>query len=79
MEGRTLRFIKPVTRIERNELQLSALRQVRRLVDDEPAGDDTSLDGRLENRPLNEATRDQCPSRLASGRLRRSQDPRRDA
>ena len=45
MEGRTVGFVEPITWVEWQKLQLGALGQFRRLVNDQPSCTDTRLDG----------------------------------
>ena len=44
MKRRTIGVIEPITRVEGQQLQFRTLRQIRRLVDDQPSGTDTCLD-----------------------------------
>ena len=52
MQGGTVVIIQPVARVERQEFHFSAVREVRRFVENEPSGFDRSLDGHAASVPL---------------------------
>jgi hypothetical protein len=52
MKGGTVRVIQPVAGVKRQEFHFSAVRQIRRFVDNEPSGFDRSLDGHEGSVPL---------------------------
>ena len=45
MECRTIGFVEPITGVEWQKLEFGALRQIGRLVDNQPSRSDTCLDG----------------------------------
>ena len=44
MQDRAVGIVEPIARIQRKKLQFGALRQIRRLINDQPPGPDTRLE-----------------------------------